>query len=75
MTNETINIQIGDEVIELTGADKEAYIAQREADMVEVRLVEAKNKAILDARANAITKLAESAGLSEDEINAIIGAQ
>jgi hypothetical protein len=52
MTNETINIQIGDEVIELTGADKEAYIARREADMVEVRLVEARNKAILDARAN-----------------------
>jgi hypothetical protein len=72
MTNETINIQIGDEVIELTGADKEAYIAQHEADMVEVGLVEARNKAILDARANAITKLAESAGLSEDEISAII---
>ena len=72
MTNETINIQIGDEVIELTGADKEAYIAQRKADMVEVRLVEARNKAILDARAKAITKLAEAAGLTEDELKVVL---
>jgi hypothetical protein len=69
---ETIKIQDGDTVIELTGADKEAFIAQREADNVAFQLVEAKYKAKQDSRESAIKKLAEIAGLTKDELNAIL---
>ena len=69
---ETIKIQNGDQVIELTGADKEAFIAQREADVVAFQLVEAEQLAKQTARANAIQKLAEIAGLTEEEINSIL---
>jgi len=61
---ETILIQDGDQVIELTGADKEAFIAQREADNVAIQLVEAEYKAKQDARESAIKKLAVIAGLT-----------
>ena len=61
-----------DQVIELTGADKEAFIAQREADKAERLLLETEQLAKQAARASAITKLAEIAGLTEEEINAII---
>jgi len=70
--SETIKIQDGQEVIELTGADKEAFIAQREADNAERALLEAEYEAKRTARANAITKLAEIAGLTEEEINSIL---
>jgi len=69
---ETIKIQDGDTVIELTGADKEAFIAQREADNVQFQLLEAEYEAKKTARANAINKLAEIAGLTEEEINSIL---
>jgi len=69
---EQIFIGIGDEVIELTGADKEAFIAQREADNVQSQLREAEQLAKQTARANAIQKLAEIAGLTEEEINSIL---
>jgi len=69
---ETIKIQDGDTVIELTGADKEAFIAQREADNAERALLEAEYEAKRTARANAINKLAEIAGLTEEEINSIL---
>ena len=69
--DETILIQDGDTVIELTGADKEAFIAQRALDQAEA---EAQAEVKAEARAlkvSAYTKL----GLTQDEINAIIGAQ
>jgi len=69
---ETIKIQDGDTVIELTGADKETYIAQREADKAETLLLEAEYKAKQDARDSAIKKLAEIAGLTKEELNAIL---
>ena len=69
---ETIKVQDGDTVIELTGADKEAFIAQREEDNVQSRLREAEYKAKQDSRESAIKKLAEIAGLTEEEIEAII---
>jgi len=72
MATEKITIQIGDEVQELKGADKDTYLAQREADDVQFRLVEAQYQAKQTARANAITKLAEIAGLTEEEINSIL---
>jgi hypothetical protein len=70
--SETIKIQDGDTVIELVGADKEAFIAQREADNVQSQLVEAEYKAKQDSRESAIKKLAEIAGLTKDELNAIL---
>jgi hypothetical protein len=70
--SKTIKIQDGDTVIELTGADKEAFLAQREADNVAIQLVEAEYKAKQDARASAITKLGEIAGLTKEELDAIL---
>ena len=71
----TINkIQVGidDQVIELTGADKEAFLADRQATADIKALLEAEYQAKRDARESAITKLAEIAGLTEEEINSIL---
>ena len=65
-------VGIDDQVIELTGADKEAFIAQREADNQPRLLLETEYKAKQKAREDAIKKLAEVAGLTEEEINAIL---
>ena len=67
-----IFIGIGDEVIELTGADKDTFIAQRTADQEANALLEAEYKAKQDSRESAIKKLAEIAGLTRDELNAIL---
>jgi hypothetical protein len=72
MATEKIFIGIDNDKIELTGADKEAFIANREAYIAERILLEAEYKAKQDARANAIQKLAEIAGLTEEEINSIL---
>ena len=72
MATEKIMIGIDDQVIELKGAEKEAYIAQREADKAEALLLETEYKAKQKAREDAIKKLAEVAGLTEEEINAIL---
>jgi len=72
MATEKIFIQIGDDKIELTGADKEAFLEQREADQAEALLLEAEYKAKQEARESAIKKLAEIAGLTKDELNAIL---
>jgi hypothetical protein len=69
---EKILIGIDDQVIELTGADKEAFIAQREADKAETVLLEAEYKAKQDARDSAIKKLGEIAGLTKEELDAIL---
>jgi hypothetical protein len=69
---EIIKIQDGDQVIELIGADKEAFLAQRELDNVQISLREAEYKAKQDSRESAIKKLAEIAGLTKEEIEAII---
>jgi hypothetical protein len=70
--SEVIKIQIGEEVIELTGADKEAFIADKNARAQEALLLEAEYKAKQDSRESAIKKLAEIAGLTKDELNAIL---
>jgi len=71
-TTTKITIGVDDQVIELIGADKEAFIAQREADNVQSQLREAEYKAKQDSRESAIKKLAEIAGLTKDELNAIL---
>ena len=70
--DEQIFVGIDNQVFELKGADKEAFIAQREADNVERLLLEAEYKAKQDLRESAIKKLAEIAGLTKEEINAIL---
>jgi hypothetical protein len=72
MGTEKIIIGIGEETIELKGADKDAFIAQREADNVQFQLVEAEYKAKQDARDSAIKKLGEIAGLTKEELDAIL---
>lgn len=72
MATEKIMIGIDDQVIELKGADKEAFIADREATAEAQRLFEAEYEAKRTARANAITKLGQASGLTETEIEAIL---
>jgi len=72
MATEKIMVGIDDQVIELKGADKEAFLADKEQMESERLLLETKQEEKRVARANAITKLAEIAGLTEEEINSIL---
>ena len=72
MATEKIFVGIDNDKIELIGEAKAEFIAQREADNAERLLLETEQLAKQTARASAITKLAEIAGLTEEEINAII---
>ena len=72
MATEKIMIGVDDQVIELTGADKEAFLAQRELDNVQISLREAEYTAKKQARIDAITKLGEASGLTPAEIEAIL---
>ena len=70
--SETIKIQDGNTVIELTGADKEAFIADREATAQAQALLETEYKAKQEARESAIKKLADIAGLTKEELASIL---
>ena len=72
MATEKIIIQIGDEVQELKGADKEAFIADREMTADAQRLLDAEYEEKKQLRIDAITKLGAASGLSEAEINSIL---
>lgn len=72
MATEKIFVGINNERIELTGADKEAFLADREATTQARLLFETEYKAKQKAREDAIKKLAEVAGLTEAELNAIL---
>ena len=72
MATEKIYIQIDNDKIELTGADKEAFIADRQATVDAKTLLEAEYEAKRTARANAIQKLAEIAGLTKEELASIL---
>jgi hypothetical protein len=69
---ETIKIQDGDTVIELTGADKDAFIAQRELDNQASGILEAEYKAKQDLRESSIRQLAQTANLTEEQITLLI---
>jgi hypothetical protein len=71
-TTNKIMVGVDDQVVELTGADKEAFIAQRTADQAEAQLFEAEYKAKQEARESAIKKLGEIAGLTKEELDAIL---
>ena len=66
--SETIKIQEGNEVIELTGADKETYLTQRAKDQAEFEAQQAQKETQKQIKIDAYTKL----GLTEEEINAIL---
>jgi hypothetical protein len=66
--SETIKIQIGEEVIELVGKEKEEFLLDRKAHA----LLEAEYKAKQDARESAIKKLADIAGLTKEELASIL---
>ena len=70
--SEKVFIGIDDQVVELTGKDKENFMAQFEADKEEALLLEAEYKAKQEARESAIKKLAEIAGLTKDELASIL---
>jgi len=72
MATEKIFVGIDNDKIELTGADKEAFIADREASLEAQRLLETEYKAKQDARDSAIKKLGEIAGLTKEELDAIL---
>jgi len=71
-TTNKIKIQDGEEVIELLGADKEAFLADQKARADENALLEAEYKAKQDSRESAIKKLAEVAGLTKEELASIL---
>jgi hypothetical protein len=72
MATEKIIVGIDDQVIELKGADKEAFIADRDTRQAEELLLEAEYKAKQDARESAIKKLADIAGLTKEELASIL---
>ena len=65
-------IQQGDEIIELTGSELEAFEKDRKEIQKQVEKLETELKAKQEKRENAIKKLAEIAGLTDEEIAAII---
>ena len=72
MATEKVFVGIDNERIELTGQAKADFLADREIIKAEQALLETEYQAKRDARASALTKLAEVAGLTEDELNAIL---
>ena len=71
-TTNKIMIGIDDKVIELTGADKEAFLADRKATADAQALLESEAQAKKQARIDAITKLGQASGLTTEEIESIL---
>jgi hypothetical protein len=71
-TTNKLFIQIDDERIELTGEAKEQFLAERKAEADAKALLEAEYKAKQEARESAIKKLGEIAGLTKEELSAIL---
>jgi hypothetical protein len=71
-TTNKIFVQIGEERIELTGADKEAFDLDRLQMQEAQAILEAEYQAKRDARESALTKLGEIAGLTKEELDAIL---
>ena len=72
VTANKIFIGIDDQTIELKGADKEAFIADQEATNARILTLEAIALEKDKARASAIKKLGEIAGLTKEELDAIL---
>lgn len=65
-------VGVGDERIELSGKDLEAYLIQRESDLAERKALEDAEQAKKDSRESAIKKLADIAGLTKEELASIL---
>lgn len=72
--NEQIFVQIGDERIELTGAEKEAFLAERAQVQAQIEAKETAETERAIKLASAITKL-KALGLTETEAKIIIGIE
>jgi len=72
MAIEKIIIGIDEQTIELKGADKEVFEADRAQMRESSSLLKAEYKAKQEARESAIKKLAEIAGLTKDELASIL---
>lgn len=72
-TTNKIVIGIDDQTIELKGLEKEAFIADQEARQAEALLLESEQLAKKELRESAIRQLAETANLSEGQIEALLG--
>jgi hypothetical protein len=69
---EQIFIGVDNQVIELTGEAKEAFESDRKQMREASALLEAKEAEKKEARESAIKKLAEIAGLTKEELDAIL---
>ena len=69
-TTPKIVIGIDEQVIELKGADKEAFIADETARALEIQLLETEYAAKQTAKQNILKKL----GLTQDELETLLGA-
>jgi hypothetical protein len=67
-----IFIGIDDQVIELTGADKEAFIVERNFKIERTAQFKTQQLAKQDARESALKKLADIAGLTKEELASIL---
>ena len=77
MPNNLEQIFIGDDngnPVELTGAEKDAFLAQREADLAQLQLQTEAREARQTKLDSAITKL-KALGLTESEAKIIIGLE
>jgi hypothetical protein len=72
VTTNKIVIGINDEVVELTGEAKETFLAERKANADARAILEAEQAAKQEARDSAIKKLGEIAGLTKEELDAIL---
>jgi hypothetical protein len=68
MATEKIKVQEGEEVTELTGAEKTAFIADRAEIEAQSQIIKAQIEAQKALKVSAYTKL----GLTEEEINSIL---
>ena len=73
MATEKIYVGIDNDKIELTGADKEAFIADRNLREEARLLLEAEQAEKKQLRETAIRQLAQTANLSEEQIETLLG--
>jgi hypothetical protein len=71
-STDKIFVGIDDQVIELTGDAKKEYLANKKIEQEAYQLLEAEYKAKQDSRESAIKKLAEIAGLTQEELASIL---
>jgi len=70
MATETVKIQDGEQVIELSGTDAQDFLQMQSEIKAESDALQAEAQAKADARESALAKLA-ALGLTQDEINAL----